>query len=66
MWYTAEDALSLPPGAVTANYAHLPETGELLVTAASLDDLGVYTCVASSTVGSTRGRTALRVLGKGW
>ncbi|XP_043238684.1 hemicentin-1-like isoform X2 [Amphibalanus amphitrite] len=62
VWYTAEDALSLPPGGVVANYAHLAETGELLVTAASLDDLGVYTCVATNTVGSTRGRSALRVL----
>ena len=64
VWYTVDDALSLPPGAVVENYAHLEETGELLVTAASLDDMGVFTCVAINTVGSTRGRGALRVLGE--
>ena len=50
---------------MAANFAHLEGTGELLVTAASLEDTGVYTCVASSTAGTTRGRAALKVLRKG-
>ncbi|XP_037080664.1 hemicentin-2-like isoform X2 [Pollicipes pollicipes] len=62
VWYTGDDAIALPPGAISGNYAHVADTGELLVAAASLDDLGVYTCVASSFVGSARGRSALKVL----